>query len=284
VTSASGASPEGRIPGRRRILVAFDASSPVRGALEAALALAGEGSEIQGLFVEETNLLRLLDLPFVRETPFGFGAPRPLEVGRLEREIRARAAQARAALEAEALQRQIQSSFRVVRGVLATEVAAAAGQADLVVLDRRGAALGPGGFAPTARALLAGLNLPLYLTSGAPLRPPVRVLFDGSPGARRALSEGVWLDARLGGPLQVVLTAETAEQIEPLHRAAVDHLAALRFQPPVLWRSVVGREALLQTMAAPDGVWILSDGAHPPLGVESERLVEVAKAPLWVVR
>ena len=49
----------------RRILVALDASAHSHAALAAAVALAARlHAEIEGLFVEDINLLRLAELPF----------------------------------------------------------------------------------------------------------------------------------------------------------------------------------------------------------------------------
>ncbi len=52
----------------QRILVALDASSDSRAAVEAAVNLAARfNAELTGIYVEDENLLRLADLPFVQE-------------------------------------------------------------------------------------------------------------------------------------------------------------------------------------------------------------------------
>ena len=84
----------------RRILVALDASSHSHAALAAAVALAGRlHSELQGIFVEDINLLRLAELPFAREVRFGLSAARPVQGEELQRGLRARAAVLRRELE-----------------------------------------------------------------------------------------------------------------------------------------------------------------------------------------
>ena len=56
----------------KRILVALDASAANRTALQTAALLASElQAELQALFVEDINLLRLAELPFAREVVFG---------------------------------------------------------------------------------------------------------------------------------------------------------------------------------------------------------------------
>ena len=58
----------------RRILVAIDTSPHGSAALEAAARLATElRAELEGLFIEDINLLRLAGLPFAREIQLGDG-------------------------------------------------------------------------------------------------------------------------------------------------------------------------------------------------------------------
>ena len=84
-TTASDATPEAARP-PRRIVVALDASSHSHAALAAAVALAGRlQAELQGIFVEDVNLLRLAELPFAREVRFGLSAARPVRWGALGR-------------------------------------------------------------------------------------------------------------------------------------------------------------------------------------------------------
>ena len=55
----------------RRILVALDASTQSLAALRTAVTLAAElGAELEGLFVEDTNLMRMAMLPVARRVLF----------------------------------------------------------------------------------------------------------------------------------------------------------------------------------------------------------------------
>ena len=83
----------------RRILVALDASHHSLAALDAAAELAASlEAELQGLFVEDANLLRLAGLPVARVVRYPFATPARPDPVRMERELRVQAAQARQAL------------------------------------------------------------------------------------------------------------------------------------------------------------------------------------------
>ncbi len=100
-------------PRRRRVLVALDAGPDYLEPLARAAELAHEmEAELSALFIEDANLFRLVGLP-AAEIALGSGARRPLEARTLERELRARAAEARASLEEIARARQLSWSFQV---------------------------------------------------------------------------------------------------------------------------------------------------------------------------
>ena len=122
------------------MIVGFDAAAPLnRAAVEAAAAIAGniEG-ELAGLFVENIDLLHLAALPFTREIGFPSAESRELDVERMERTLRAVAAEASRMLGTVAASARLQWSFRVTRGVFAAELASAAERADLVLVPGAG--------------------------------------------------------------------------------------------------------------------------------------------------
>jgi hypothetical protein len=120
----------------RRVIVGLDPLQQSRALLEAAAELAGEmQAELLGLFVENQDLLHFAGLPFAREVGFETATRRALDVGSMERSLRALAKEARQALEAAAKPTRIQWSFRVVRGAPAAELLAAAEESDLVIAN-----------------------------------------------------------------------------------------------------------------------------------------------------
>ena len=131
-----------------RVVVALDASAGNRDAARAAAALARAlGIELAGLFVEDVNLVRLAGLPFARQIPVSGGPARPLEWPSLEAQLRGLEAAARQELARAATSVQVTWSFQVRRGTLPAEALAAAGEADLLLLGARLAALAREGLA-----------------------------------------------------------------------------------------------------------------------------------------
>ena len=173
----------------RRIVVALDASAHSHAALEVAVMLALRlRAEIQAVFVEDINLLRLTELPFAREVRFGQAGAHPVQSDDVQRGLRARAAVLRRAVEDVAEQSKVSSTFRVVRGAVVGEVLAAALEADLLALGRLGHAVARRGrLGSTAQAAVARAASAVLLVHPAMENGPVLLLFDGSAAAARAL-------------------------------------------------------------------------------------------------
>ncbi len=90
-------------------------------------------TELNGLFIEDINLLNLAGMPFACEVCFPSATRREMDVGRLESSFRALAGEARRSLETVARRTALRSSFRVARGSLLAELLAAASETDVVV-------------------------------------------------------------------------------------------------------------------------------------------------------
>jgi nucleotide-binding universal stress UspA family protein len=199
----------------RRIVVAADSSPHGRAAMAAAAALAGElGVDLEGLFVEDVNVLNVAELALGRELHVISGQARAFDRAALECELRAEAACARRVLEAFALRQHVAVSFRVVRGRVGAEVIAAAGEADLLVLGTASRSIGAFGHpGSTAVAAAVGATGPvLLLRSGRTIAGRALVAFDGSEGARLAVEAAVRMaHGREDALTVVVLVASTAD-------------------------------------------------------------------------
>lgn len=197
-------------PTIRRILVALDASPASSAATEAAAELAARlEAELLGLFVEDIGLLHAAGLPIDAETGwFSQRARRPVPE-EVERQYRALARRVQEDFERAARRAAVRSSFRVVRGRVATEVAAAADEVDLVSLGR-GGWLAYRRLGSTARRLLAhGHGHLLLLPHHRRLAPPVVCVVDGSPEASAALDAAAHLaSADPHHPLVVLLAPD----------------------------------------------------------------------------
>ncbi|MCS7222474.1 MAG: universal stress protein [Anaerolineae bacterium] len=174
----------------RRILVALDASPHSLAALEAAVELAAMlRAELLGLFVEDINLLRLGELSLAREVYAHSATASPIDSQHVERQLRTQAERARQALAERAERAQVRWAFRVTRGAVASEVLAAAAEADLITLGKVGwSVIGRRRLGATAQAIVSNASAPALISrQGARLGRSLLAVYDGSPAAQRAL-------------------------------------------------------------------------------------------------
>ncbi len=206
----------------RRITVAMDASADDRTALDAVASLAARmDAELTGLFVEDTDLLRLDEHAHVRTFSTLAARWQPLESGGVARLIRLRMASSRKAVEDAARRRQVRSRFEVRRGQVVAEVLASAEAADLLVVGWASGALpgpsaggGAGRPGTLARAVAAAARRPvLLLKAGAVIRGPLMAAFDGSDAALKALDVAAEI-AGEGGKLEVALVTSRIEDAD----------------------------------------------------------------------
>lgn len=202
----------------RRILLAFDAVAHSPTALESVVALAARlDAELLGLFIEDINLLRFAGLPFAREIGLTSATARPLRNPDMERALRVQAARAEAALAREAGRLKLRWSFRVTRGQLVTQVTEIALETDLVAITPAEGAL--------ARVRWTG-SVAGAVLHGAPLRAPLVLLYDGSPGAQRALSFAAQLAHADDNTVTVLTVASESTEHARLRAEAEAGLAA----------------------------------------------------------
>lgn len=210
----------------RRILVALDVSAHSQAALEAAANVAALlEAELVGIFVEDINLLRVAQLPFVQEVCFPMAEVRDIGVSQMERHWRSQANEARRQLGEMAAERRVKWSFRVVRGPVSDELLTAALDMDLLALGRLGrsssrrAQLGS-----TARkAIYEGSGPVLLMHAGIDLEQPVLVIFDGSDASYRALDVAATL-ALTSGHLRILIWTEDHDLAQVFKGEIVDRL------------------------------------------------------------
>lgn len=197
--------------GGERIVVALDASPGSVAALRAAADLAALlGVELEGLFVEDSDVMRLCGLPNLCEVGSYTGSVRRLDDRSLERQMRALARSMQQAMLRESQRRPVRWTFQVRRGSVAAELLAAAHSASLVSLGRtsRGRRLRLGS---TAATVVRESTRPvLLLGDGGELRPPFTALYTGTEGSERALRFAVRLQQSNGGGLRVLVWSQGA--------------------------------------------------------------------------
>jgi len=211
----------------RRVVVAVDGTPTSLAALEATCELASAwGAEVVGLFVEDTNLLRMASLPFAREVGSHSGAHRAVNPAQFERQFRSQAERARNTLWYIAERLRLSASFHVARGSVKGELLKALGDADMLSMGKGGRSVTARlGLGTNAKAVAAGAGgIVLFLSHVASVSGPPAVIYDGSELGNKALGAAGELARALGSALIVLCPAETGPGIKELEERAKDAL------------------------------------------------------------
>ena len=213
----------------RRIMAALDASTSSENALYTAVKLAALfNARVQGLFVEDINLLRLSQLPFAREISFYSDRPRNLSTTEMDLQLRVQADRIRAKLARVAEQYGVSWEFRSVRGAVGAEILSAGSNADLVVLGKIGRSL-PGiqRSGSTVRTLLAhrrGMTLILQKRSES-LRMPVIAVYDGSEASEKTIRIAAYLSRLHDTSMTVFIVANNEGTVDKFYKKIEKKLA-----------------------------------------------------------
>ncbi|MEY6432149.1 hypothetical protein ABC977_06950 [Thioalkalicoccus limnaeus] len=242
----------------RRVAVALDASpNSLQGLALAAGIAAALGAEIEGIFVEDSELLRLAGLPFLlefRATTRGEGR---LDSHRLEREFRAAARQMRTHLERCANELGLGWSFRTWRGDIEAEILGAALDAELFTLGRIGR------FAPLHRQSKVS----------ATARPreglTVGVLVDASEGATRALGTAATIASRDTDHLVLILPPGDPPTTASLREQAFAQMGPLRDRTLILAPDHLDPATLAAIVSTSKIDLLVVDAANPMLETPS---------------
>jgi nucleotide-binding universal stress UspA family protein len=212
-----------------RIVVALDASPQSVAALKAAAELAAlMEAELEGLFVEDINLLHVCGFPFCLEVGSYTAQLRRMDNRGMERQLRALAATIQQVMERVAAQTPVRWSFHVRRGPVVQELLAAAQSAALMSVGRAGR-VRRSGIGSTAQSLVRQAQRPLLiLDEGGGLQYPLTVLYTGSAAAQRALELAARLSRGEPARLRVVVWdagegSPDAAQLEQAARRLVEN-------------------------------------------------------------
>ncbi len=265
----------------RRILVALDASPDSLAAAEAAAEMAALlNAELHGLFVEDAELLRLVESPLAREIDLLTASAHDAESAAVEGQLRAHARKAREALDALADRLRIKSSFQVARGTVAQEILTAAAEADLVTLGRIGWTVRHRrDLGKTARALISGRRgRVLLLGRSVAVKAPIVVLYDASDAGRDALDLAVHLADRRADPLRVLLIGDDPDALRA--EATGRHAAGAG----ALWLGQAGPEAVANAVSRQMGGVVIVPIGGAVLGEEHLRcLLDTVACPVLAV-
>lgn len=272
----------------RRIVVAMDNSLHAQAAAEAAVELAARfKAALEGLFVEDVNLIKLADHPLCRLVSFPTAEARAPDPVALERYIRGECARAQRTLESMGARMQLRPGFRILRGRVETEIVTAASGADLLVVGVAGR--GRHARAHTGSVALAAVEQAtrsvLVYRSGVSAGGAPLVCFDGSDSALKALDAAASLQRESDREMRIVLIPSERFKLETL-RETIDRLSSdigleihlLECVPPTV-------ERLCQLAALP-GVSGVVIGADNPVLKEGglKKLLADTPCPILLVR
>lgn len=219
-----------------RILVAADASPNSFAALRAAIDLAKKmQAEVLGVFIEDTSLFRLGNLPFIQETGVFTGSSRSISSRQIRQQLRAQSKKARIVLEKLAEEARVRWTYRVLQGSTTADLKEAAADADLIVLGRSGWS-GRRRLGSTVQSMLSHNPARILIIGDTPSpKPPILVIYDGSESSIRALESASKLLRDSSGFLTVGILAETPGLAKRLQREAFRRLRKLGIEPRFRW-------------------------------------------------
>ncbi len=203
------------------VLAAVDGSEYGLAALQAAVRIAALlDAELRVLHVEDSDLLGLPSVPWIKEMDPLSGEIRQLQAVEVERKVRWESTRVRRALDRVLVHTQLRWSFSVTRGRVVSELLEAAKTADLISLGvrRHSLGLGPGS---SARAVIEHSGKPVMMVwRGARMGKRVCVLFDGSPEALKGLALACRLTRDRDSELFLILDAPGEERARLVEAAA----------------------------------------------------------------
>lgn len=226
------------------IVVAINAARRCAKTLELATALASSvGADLEVVFVEDANLLRLADVPVTCEIDRVTGMSRQLDSRRMLRALRCEVQLVRRELTRLGKGTSVRTTVTVVRGHYLTEALAAAARGDVTfVHGARRPLPGDNGPATPMRPMAPGTANPR--TRRFDMRNPLWTLFDGSPASARALKVALVLSRNSPGNLVVLVPDRGTGELQSRKREAqiASGRTDLQFLAvPENWFSPLGR-------------------------------------------
>jgi len=255
-----------------RILAAVDATPTSTTVLKTAALLARKfGGELEGIFVEDINLLRLAGLPFARELTWSTAMDLRLDYGRMERALRGHASYARQVVVNTTSQMNLHVSLRIARGQIGPELLRAAQDIDLLILGkaRKSQDVNIG---VTTRQVVRQAHCSVLLVAAEP-RPykTVMTMFDGTENSIQRIKTAAQLAFAMGKNLLILIPAKADSDFQRLREQSRRSL----IQDPLLvsYRAVATEEACFNgRLLKHENVGIVVLSAAPTNAIESQVL------------
>ena len=258
-----------------RVLVAIDTSTECTRALEAAAQLASHlHVGIQGIFVEDPNLLKLEGLSSSRRIslPQGFGESE-VRHGSMQRELQAHAKRMRQILQMLSQRMQFEYDFRVMRGKMQEMLNQAATTSDLAVVESQGRSVRSHMRLEASAHGAANSLHPsvLYLQKGVRPIQSVIAVFDGTEQSMKVLEAGAGLMSGPNAMMTVLLQTETRDEADDMEDKAREKLGP------------AGIEAHYRRVSPRETRWLgrMVEGMHGDIGVLVGNGVETSARLYW---
>ena len=254
-------------PAIMRIAVTLDAFDFSIGALDQAARLASRmGAQLEGIFIEDLDLLQLAELPFLREVRRSSRSVEAMNPLRMEQEFRVLARRAERLLGEQAARHHVSWSFRIWRGSIDTELLAAVMEVDVLALSRLGSVLARGHAARPGHSVIA-------------------VLYgDGEPAAR-ALETAAAMAAAQQARLNILLPGGGETDTADLRQAVASRLGEQAADAQFIPMPDASLPSLLEALAGTDSAALILQRDHELLRTPTLRnCLNSLNCPLLVVR
>lgn len=272
----------------KRIMVALDAGEASKTTLQVATSLASRlHAELEALYVEDINLLRLAELPIAREVSLSSRLVRQLTPAEMEKQLRNQVERLRRYVRLAAQQANLSVELRVLRGDVASQLSLAVSQMDLLIIGKNTQLLRQSEkLGRTTQAVLMSSNCNvLLLQHGAAIERPVAVLFTGDEASQRTLLLGIQL-AQGDHDQLCVLYPPLPEQQQQVLQDQVTRLSA-RFgiTPRHIGLTDMHAQSILEALRTCQGRMFLLEG-KPALLPEDQlqALLRQSRVPVILVR
>ncbi|NNL06780.1 MAG: hypothetical protein HKO86_03580 [Gammaproteobacteria bacterium] len=159
------------------------------------------GARLEGVFVEDIDLIQVAELPFLREVRLVSRSVEVMNLHRMEQELRVLARRAERLLGEQALRHNVSWSFRVWRGSIDTDLLSADIEADIFALTCLGAGL---------------VRIPKLRAAAT----AVTVVFSGTDASKRALETAISLAADPDTTLNIILPAGEEAELASMQQQA----------------------------------------------------------------
>jgi nucleotide-binding universal stress UspA family protein len=254
-------------PAMRRIAVTLDAFDLSLVALDQAVRLAGRmGARLEGIFVEDIELLQLAGLPFLREVRRSSHSVEAINPRRMEQELRVLARRAERLLGEQAARHNVSWSFRIWRGSIDSDLLTTVMEVDVLALTRLGSALARGRVTHTGQSAIA-------------------VLYGESESAARALDTAAGLALEQQSRLNILLPLSGGTDVVALQQKATSQLGEQAQAADFIQIPDTSLATLLEALADNDSAALILQRDHELLKTPTLRqCLNSLNCPLLVVR